>query len=157
MFSTTLQVKYDNPRVLEVTPLRPAKYGDAGLDLCFSSPDLSPILVHRGDSVAVPAGVSVKIPDNYFGLITARSSTFSKFGLMVVQGIIDSGYTGPLFTNVYFPGVKNRDVNFVTVRPYQRLAQLIIIPASVTRMDIEKVDQLPITERGEDGFGSTGH
>lgn len=146
-----LLVKYDNDEVAKRCQLKYARPGDCGIDLYNA--EGRPITVVPRSSVMISAGIRVKIPDGYAGFVRARSSTFKRRGLFVVEGIIDSGYVGPIFVHVWNPGL-NGQLSPVVIEPWARLSQLIILPAP--QMDIVVVDELPRTERGERGFGSTG-
>ena len=146
-----LLVKYASTEVSARVRLQPAKPGDCGLDLYNASP--SPITVLPGRSVEVPAGVSVKIPDGYAGFIRPRSSTFARRGLFIVEGIIDSGYTGPLFTHVWNPALNGHNYP-VIIGPWERLSQLIVVP--VPALSVVETAEMPVTVRGATGFGSTG-
>jgi dUTP pyrophosphatase len=118
---------------------------DAGLDLptCGNHP-LTP-----GASKDVSTGVRVAIPEGYYGRITGRSSTHRRLGLTVHEGIIDSGFRGELFAYV------TNDNNFpVTIMDGQHVAQLIICPLPGFRM--QEVSNLPDSDRGVRGFGSSG-
>lgn len=153
-----LLIKYHTDEIREKASLKPAKRGDAGMDLYNASNDK--ILVPRGGSVLVAAGISVKIPEGFFGLIKARSSTFMKRGLFVVDGVIDSGYTGPLYTVVWNPGLilpngkMSADSLHIEIEPWERVSQLVLIPHH-SNLSIT-VRELPSTDRGQTGFGSTG-
>jgi len=125
----------------------PAKQGDCGYDLIVAEDMV--IEPHGELPVDVPCNVSIKIPEGYWAMIINRSSTTRKLGLRVVSGVIDNGYTGPLYACVY-----NMTNQPVEVKKGMRLAQLIFFPLITPAC--QKVDELPKTERGEDGFGSTG-
>lgn len=146
-----LLIKID-PVVVLTVPTAPARPGDAGLDLMNAGPSVS---IQVGETVAIPCGIRVKIPSGHFGMITGRSSTFSRKGILVPTSIIDEGYVGPLYVVANNPGVRTlgatRDVR---VDMGERIAQLVIIPYA--RIDPVIVDELPQTERGSHGFGSTG-
>jgi dUTP pyrophosphatase len=105
----------------------------------------------------IPSAISVKLPDDAWGLIKTRSCTAWRQHLIVSVSTIDPGYVGLLGTLVYNP-------NFVPVRVYEydpktkfgdRLSQLILIPRYPLKRII-LVNQLPETERGKTGFGSSG-
>lgn len=119
--------------------------GDAGWDLYVDEDAEIP----PRSAVDLPLGVAVAIPDGYYGRIVGRSSTHRKHGLHVVEGIIDAGYRGPLFANAWNPSGETK-----LIERGQRIAQLIL-----TRVPAEEyvlVDQLPESERGTRGFGSSG-
>ncbi|RHF77789.1 dUTP diphosphatase, partial [Coprococcus comes] len=96
-------------------------------------------------------GIEVAIPEGYFGALAIRSSLACKHGLMLANslGIIDSCYRGP---------VKAKLVNIgrcpYTINPGDRIAQLLIIPC--VHATFVQVDELPESDRGAGGFGSTG-
>lgn len=146
-----LQVKYYNDEVKEKAPLKKAMDGDAGLDLYNASGEQ--LIVTPQKSLMVPNGISVKIPDGFCGFIRSRSSTFKKRGLFIVHGLIDSGYTGMLFTFVWHPNLNNV-CRPIIIEPWERLSQLIVLP--IPQLTIQTVDVLPETKRGSKGFGSTG-
>ena len=146
-----LLVKYDDPIIEKYAPLKPAKPGDCGLDLHNASRKV--IFVPPGHVVEIPSGVHVKIPDGYAGLIKGRSSTFYRKRLLVIDGIIDSGYTGPLFVNIWNPAFDEGNKPII-IEPMERLAQVIVV--AVPTLKIVTADKLPETVRGDSGFGSTG-
>lgn len=147
----TVLVKYDNQEVEMRAQLRYAKEGDAGLDLYNASGE--EIEIKPGESKEVPAGVRLKIPDGYVGFIRCRSSSFSKRGLFVVHNTIDSGYVGPMFTTVWYPGLNGwREPQII--KPWERLSQIIVVPYLFA--EIYTTQNLPKTQRGDTGFGSTG-
>lgn len=120
---------------------------DAGLDLIVEGTHtLTP-----HEFMDIPCGISVELPERHWAMITGRSSTFRKRGLQVQTGIIDTGYRGPLFAAVY-----NTTGQEVTVHEGERLAQLILFSNSTMRHTLLRVNRLSPSERGEQGFGSTG-
>lgn len=126
---------------------------DAGLDL-YTPCDVT---VHPswGDcfyvtvgSVTIDTGVHVEIPEGYVGLIKSKSGLNVKYGL-TAEGVIDAHYTGSIAVKLY------------NHRPYphkfnagDKIAQLVIVPCLLP--DLELVDSLEETDRGDNGFGSTG-
>ena len=119
--------------------------GDAGLDLYATEP----AEVTR-ETVLIPTGVAVAVPDGHVGLICPRSG-LSKHGVTVANapGVVDAGYRGEVMVRL----------TTTSVFPYQvhrgdRIAQLLIVP--VARPEVTVVDRLDNTERGAGGFGSTG-
>lgn len=105
----------------------------------------------------VPCGLSLKLPDDAWGLLQARSSTIWKKHLIIVGSTIDPGYTGQLGVLVYNPNhkpIRIHEYNPET-RNGDKLGQLILIPVYKLN-EIVIVDELPKTKRGVTGFGSTG-
>ena len=129
-----------------VVPER-AYEGDAGMDLsACGRVELAP-----GERALVPTGLAVAIPDGYAGYVQPRSGLASRHGISIVNtpGLVDSGYRGELLVNLV-----NHDLHdtFV-VEPGMRIAQLVILP--VPPVELRVVDELPDSERGERGFGSS--
>lgn len=146
-----LEVKYENDEVKEKAPLKKAIEGDAGLDLYNASKER--LIVTPQKSLMVPAGISIKLPDTCCALVYPRSSTFKNRGLFVIPGLIDGGFTGPIFTLVWHPNL-NEIFRPIIIEPWERLSQLIVLP--IPQLIIKEVSELPKTERGSKGFGSTG-
>lgn len=119
--------------------------GDAGWDLFVQGHHT----LLPGEVTDVSTGVAVAIPHGYYGRIVGRSSTHRKRGLSVVEGIIDAGYRGPLFAGVWNPGQ-----TAVRVGDGDRLAQLIV--TQVPPGGLIEVQELPESQRGTNGFGSSG-
>jgi dUTP pyrophosphatase len=146
-----LLVSYVDPSTAHRIPVKMAMPGDCGIDL-YNAQDV-PVVVPPNESVEIPAGIRIKIPFGHCGFVRQRSSTFSRRGLLVVDGVIDSGYTGPIFTHVYNPALNGRDFP-VLIQPWERISQLVVLP--IPTLSIQVVESLPKTVRGEHGFGSTG-
>lgn len=122
----------------------PKRYGDAGYDL---TADHTETLLLGGRAIFECA--SVEIPDGYCGLIIGRSS-LNMQGILTVFGLIDSGYRGPIKVMLY-----NISGRYRTIMKDERIAQLVMVPYG--NFPIEVVESLSVdTERGTDGFGSTG-
>lgn len=104
-----------------------------------------------GTTVQIPTGISIAIPEGYFGGIFARSGLATKQGLRPANcvGIIDSDYRGEIIVPLYNDSKESKIINI-----YDRIAQLIIIPYYI--FDWEIVKTLSSTKRGDGGFGSTG-
>jgi dUTP pyrophosphatase len=100
----------------------------------------------------VPTGLAVAIPDGHAGYVQPRSGLAVKHGISMVNtpGLIDSGYRGELMVNLI-----NHDLTetFV-VELGMRIAQLVVLP--VPPVTLVEVEELPESERGEGGFGSSG-
>ncbi len=129
-----------------VVPER-AYAGDAGLDLAACERvELGP-----GQRTVVGTGLAVAIPEGYAGFVQPRSGLAARHGLSVVNspGLVDSGYRGELRVVLL-----NTDASeaFV-VEPGMRIAQLVVLP--VPGIDLVEVDELPASERGVRGFGSS--
>lgn len=122
--------------------------GDAGFDLyCCETMEIKP-----GEFKDAPTGISVALPLGVWAEITGRSSTLRTKGLLVTHGVIDSGWRGPLFA-----GIKNlHDKDTIHVEKYERLAQLIPHRLVSGKYDWVEVDELPPSDRGTKGFGSSG-
>jgi dUTP pyrophosphatase len=131
-----------------VVPAR-AYSGDAGLDLSSCERvELAP-----GERALVPTGLAVAIPEGYAGFVQPRSGLATKHGISIVNtpGLVDSGYRGELLVNLV--NTDQRDA-FV-VEPGMRIAQLVILP--IPELELVEVDELPESERGVRGFGSSQH
>ena len=120
---------------------------DAGLDL-YSSRGCP---INPGERRLVGTGVHVAIPPGYVGMICPRSGLAHKQGLTVLNapGIIDAGYTGEIKVNLH-----NTGDEVYWAETGTRIAQLVITP--IADAQLEQVDTLEATERGENGHGSTG-
>ena len=123
----------------------------AGFDLYvdLEGPDFVAIMPHT--SVMLNTGISMAIPKGYFGGIFARSGLASREGLRPPNcvGVIDSDYRGNIGVGLY-----NDSDQVRTISHGQRVAQMVIIPCPDA--ELEEVENLPDTERGDGGFGSTG-
>lgn len=129
-----------------VVPER-AYTGDAGLDLAACERvELAP-----GARALVGTGLAVAIPDGYAGFVQPRSGLAARHGLTIVNspGLVDSGYRGEL--RVVLLNTDARE-SFV-VEPGMRIAQLVVLP--IPEFDLVEVDELPGSERGVRGFGSS--
>ena len=123
---------------------------NAGRDLyaCF---DEDYIVIHPLETKLIPTGIATEIPQGYFGGVFPRSGLATKQGLRLANcvGVIDADYRGEWFIPIY----NDTDVNQI-IKPNERIAQMIIIP--FYSVDLEEVEELNDTERGDGGFGSTG-
>jgi len=143
----TVRLEIKKVRDSAVVPSR-AHAGDAGMDLAACERvELAP-----GARALVPTGLAVAIPDGYAGYVQPRSGLAAKHGISIVNtpGLVDSGYRGELLVNL----VNHDQVEPFVVEPGMRIAQLVILP--VPHVELVEVDQLPESERGADGFGSSG-
>jgi dUTP pyrophosphatase len=129
-----------------VVPAR-AYEGDAGLDLAACERiELGP-----GERAVVGTGLAVAIPEGHAGFVQPRSGLAAKHGITVVNspGLVDSGYRGELRVVLLNT---DREESFV-VEPGMRIAQLVVLPVAVP--ELLEVEELPASERGERGFGSS--
>jgi dUTP diphosphatase len=121
--------------------------GDAGLDLAACDRfELGP-----GERVVVGTGLAVAIPDGHAGFVQPRSGLAARHGLSVVNapGLIDSGYRGEIRVVLLNTDLREAFV----VEPGMRIAQLVVLP--VPELELVETDQLPESERGVHGFGSS--
>lgn len=125
-----------------------AHLGDAGVDLRSRVDTVIP----AGERALVPTGIAIAIPEGFVGLVHPRSGLAIKHGISMVNtpGTIDAGYRGELQVIMIN---HDRQEDFVISR-FDRIAQLLI--QKVERAEFEAVDQLPASERGDGGFGSSG-
>lgn len=123
---------------------RRAHEDDAGFDLFSPKHDLIPA---KGYTI-IDTGVHVAIPKGHAGLICSKSGLNMRYGILS-DGLIDSGYTGSIKVKLY-----NMSDNTYEIRPGDKISQIVFIQI-VEPMLIECI-KLPETERGDNGFGSTG-
>jgi dUTP pyrophosphatase len=131
-----------------VVPAR-AYAGDAGLDLsACERVELAP-----GERAVVGTGLAVAIPDGYAGFVQPRSGLADRHGISIVNspGLIDSGYRGEL--KVILANTDRADP-FV-VEQGMRIAQLVVL--AVPELELVETEELPPSERGPRGHGSSGH
>src|SRR6516162_3021555 len=131
---------------LATLPVR-AYAGDAGLDLsAVERVELAP-----GARALVGTGLAVAIPDGHAGFVQPRSGLAAEHGITIVNapGLVDSGYRGEL--KVILLNIDS--AHAFVVEPGMRIAQLVVVPVA-TPQPVE-VAELPQTERGEKGFGSS--
>ena len=122
--------------------------GDAGLDLAACERiELGP-----GERALVGTGLAVAIPEGHAGLVIPRSGLAARHGLSVVNapGLIDAGYRGELKVILLNT---DREEPFL-VEPGMRIAQLVTV--SLPQLRLVETDELPVSERGEGGLGSSG-
>jgi dUTP diphosphatase len=121
--------------------------GDAGLDLAACER----VAIAPGERATVATGVAVAIPAGYAGYVQPRSGLAEKHGITIVNtpGLVDSGYRGELRIILLNT---DRERAF-EVEPGMRIAQLVLL--HVPAVELRVVDELPSSERGERGFGSS--
>jgi dUTP pyrophosphatase len=141
---------------LPITRLRPeavvperAYTGDAGMDLSSCERiELAP-----GERALVPTGLAVAIPDGHAGFVQPRSGLAAKHGITIVNtpGLIDSGYRGEVQIALLNTDARETFV----VEEGMRIAQLVVL--ALPEIELVEVDELPDSERGVRGFGSSRH
>ena len=141
----TLPARLTHPHAEVPTRAHPT---DAGLDLAASeTTHIAPRVV-----TLVPTGIAVAIPTSHVGILAARSSLAVKKSMNLANGVgvIDSDYRGEIKIPIIpLDGCHN------LIQAGQKIAQLIIMPIALPTVEV--VAELPDSERGQGGFGSTGH
>jgi dUTP pyrophosphatase len=139
---------------VEITRLREdarvperAYAGDAGLDLATCEA----IRLAPGERALVSTGLAVAIPEGYAGFVQPRSGLAAREGITVVNspGLIDAGYRGEIQVVLLNTDRKRT----FTAQPGERIAQLVVLP--VPELSLREVDELPPSDRGVRGFGSS--
>ena len=147
----SLQAKILDPRLGDQFPLpQYATPGSAGLDLrAMLKEDLT---LEPGQTVLIPTGLAIFIADpGLAAMILPRSGLGHKHGIVLgnLVGLIDSDYQGELFVSCW-----NRGTRVFTIEPFERIAQLVIVP--VVQAHFELVDHFDQSQRGAGGFGHSG-
>jgi len=151
MTAVNVDVKILDARMADALPAY-ATPGSAGLDLraCLDAP----LVLEPGATQLIPTGLSIHLKDpNLAAMILPRSGLGHKHGIVLgnLVGLIDADYQGPLMVSCW-----NRGSSGFTIEPMDRIAQLVIVP--VVQAQFRVVDQFTAdSERGQGGFGSTGH
>ena len=146
-----LKIKAVSPKIGKDIPLPfYATPGSAAMDLhaCIDEAAVIP----AGGRSMIPTGIAIALPSaDYVALVYARSGLGIKHGVAPANcvGVIDSDYRGEIIV-----GLQNSGESAFTVRPGDRIAQLMIAP--VVRANLQMVEELDETARGAGGFGSTG-
>ena len=146
-----LKIKTVSPKIGKDIPLPfYATPGSAAMDLhaCIDEAAVIP----AGGRSMIPTGIAIALPSaDYVALVYARSGLGIKHGVAPANcvGVIDSDYRGEIIV-----GLQNSGASDFTVRPGDRIAQLMIAP--VVRANLRMVEELDETARGAGGFGSTG-
>jgi dUTP pyrophosphatase len=146
---TTIDLKVLDARIADQLP-HYATPGSAGLDLraCIDGP----VVIEPGQTTLIPTGIAIHVGDpGLAAMILPRSGLGHKHGIVLgnLVGLIDSDYQGPLMVSCW-----NRGQTTFTVQPFERIAQLVIVP--VVKATFRRVEEFGESQRGEGGFGSTG-
>ncbi len=144
-----VDLKILDERVREQLP-HYATAGSAGLDLraCLDAP----LALNPGETQLIPTGLAMHLADpGYAAVILPRSGLGHKHGVVLgnLVGLIDSDYQGQLMVSLW-----NRGQEAFTVQPFERIAQMVIVP--VVQAEFRVVEDFAASDRGEGGFGSTG-
>jgi dUTP diphosphatase len=121
--------------------------GDAGVDLvACEGAEIGP-----GERAVVGTGLAVAIPEGHAGFVQPRSGLAAEHGITVLNtpGLIDSGYRGEVRVIL----LNTDDASSFVVEPGMRIAQLVVVP--IASVETVEVDELPASERGVRGFGSS--
>ena len=145
----SIDVRILDPRMAAQMPAY-ATPGSAGLDLraCLDAP----IVLAPGEAQLIGTGLAIHIADpGLAAMILPRSGLGHKHGIVLgnLVGLIDADYQGPLMVSCW-----NRGAAAFAVQPFERIAQLVIVP--VVQATFRIVDSFDASERGSGGFGSTG-
>jgi len=144
-----ISIRLLDPRLASRVPAY-ATPGSAGLDLraCLDAP----LVLEPGRTELISTGLAMHIGDpGLAAMILPRSGLGHKHGIVLgnLVGLIDSDYQGPLMVSCW-----NRSHAPFTIEPFERIAQLVIVP--VVQAAFHVVDSFEASARGEGGFGSTG-
>ncbi|RVU41910.1 dUTP diphosphatase [Rheinheimera riviphila] len=147
-----IELKILDPRIGTEYPLPAyATPGSAGLDLRALLD--APLELKPGETFLIPTGIAIHIGDpNLCATILPRSGLGHKHGIVLgnLVGLIDSDYQGQLMVSTW-----NRGNDSFTIQPGDRIAQLVFMP--VVQADFSLVLDFDQSERGEGGFGHSGH
>jgi dUTP pyrophosphatase len=139
-----LQVQLLHP---DARPPERTRPGDAGYDLRC----VEPFVLDPGERRLVPTGVAIALPAGVAGLVVPRSGLAIEHGISVVNGpgLVDPNYRGELRVILVNLGAQRFEAS-----AGDRIAQLLLVP--FVTPDLQLVDELPTSERGANGFGSSG-
>jgi dUTP pyrophosphatase len=123
--------------------------GDAGLDLAACDR----VEIAPGERALVSTGLALAIPDGFAGFVQPRSGLAAEHGITIVNtpGLVDSGYRGEVKVIL----LNTDSARTFVVEPGMRIAQLVVVP--VAEIEPVEVEELPESERGVCGFGSSRH
>lgn len=117
---------------------------DAGMDLYARDTQIVP----AKESAIFDTGVHIELPEGTVGMLKSKSGLNVKYGISS-EGVIDVGYTGSIVAKLYNHSGRDYKVN-----AGDKITQLVIMP--IIAPELEVVDELEDTERGDNGFGSSG-
>ncbi|MCK5059957.1 MAG: dUTP diphosphatase [Candidatus Pacebacteria bacterium] len=122
-----------------------ARKGDAGLELYAREK----VTLLPGERASIPTGIAIEIPEGYVSLIWDKSGISHNYGIKTLGGVIDFGYRGE-----YKVGVVNLSKEAYTFEKHHKVAQLLI--QKIECVEVEETKELSESERGLQGFGSSG-
>ncbi len=122
-----------------------AHSGDAGMDVYSAER----VVVKIGERAKVPTGIAMEIPGGFVGLVWDKSGISMNFGIKTLGGVVDAGYRGEVVI-----GVVNLSKEDYVIEKGDKIAQMLI--QKIESPKIIEVEELSNTDRGENGFGSTG-
>ena len=156
-----LYVPYDLTRV-DMNKMIEMTKCNVRVDISPQTGYMSNIIISPGESALVPSGIKVNIPDGYVLKVEDKSSIAVVKGLHVTAGVIDSSYEGEILISVV--NVTNKDsaaAKMAVLCPGDKFAQLVLYPIETPQpVEVETAVELfkdKVSNRGEDGFGSTGN
>jgi dUTP pyrophosphatase len=125
--------------------------GAAGLDLFAATKEDTKIIIPPRKAEMIPTGIAISVPPGYEAQIRPRSGLAAKNGITVLNspGTIDSDYRGEILVML----INHSNKDFEILRG-MRIAQMVI--SKIEQFNLISVDELDTTDRGKDGFGSTG-
>lgn len=125
--------------------------GAAGLDLFAATKEETKIIIPPRKAEMIPTGIAISVPSGYEAQIRPRSGLAAKNGITVLNspGTIDSDYRGEILVML----INHSNKDFEIIRG-MRIAQMVI--SKIEQFNLIPVDELDTTDRGKDGFGSTG-
>ncbi|SFU35319.1 deoxyuridine 5'-triphosphate nucleotidohydrolase [Nitrosomonas eutropha] len=144
-----VDIKLLDPRLKDCFPGY-ATPGSAGLDLRACIDERTEI--HPGETLLIPSGIAIHLADPGFAaVVLPRSGLGHKYGIVLgnLVGLIDSDYQGQILVSCW-----NRGQTTFALAPLERIAQLVIVP--VIQASFNVVNDFQQSQRGEQGFGSTG-
>ena len=133
--------------ILDKGAFRPERAHDVDAGLDIKSP--KDIMIPALDSRTIDTGVHVEIPDGYAGFLKSKSGLNIKHGI-TSEGVIDAGYTGSIRVKLYNHGKEG-----YMIRRGDKISQLVILPVLLDGVEVVESFDV-VTERGSNGFGSTG-
>jgi dUTP pyrophosphatase len=120
---------------------------DAGFDLRLPE-RYDNLTIGAKSNVIIDTGVHFEIPEGYVGFIKSKSGLNVNKGLQA-EGVIDAGYTGSVVVKLY-----NHSIGQTSFKAGDKITQIVFLP--IPKVELNKVDIFAETERGDNGFGSTG-